>query len=53
MSCCGKKRKASDPNRLTLASPIGMLRPRVTPAPQPAAPRRGDVRRDGPVTDGR
>jgi hypothetical protein len=28
MSCCGKKRKASDPARPTLASPIGLLKPR-------------------------
>jgi hypothetical protein len=53
MSCCGKKRKASDPNRPTLASPIGLLRPRVAAPPRPAEPRRGDVSRDASVTDGR
>ena len=37
MSCCGKKRKALDPTRRTLASPVGALRTTAPPAP-PAAP---------------
>jgi hypothetical protein len=58
MSCCGKKRKPSDPSRPTLASPIGVLKPRVLnhSAANPSTlsePRRGDARRDASVTDGR
>ncbi len=50
MSCCGKKRKASDPNRLTLASPLGVLRPFDAKAASQPPPKRGETGRDGPVT---
>jgi hypothetical protein len=52
MSCCGKKRKALDPSRPTLASPIGVLRPSAAQALRPKQPA-GDAGRDGRVTDGR
>jgi hypothetical protein len=32
MSCCGKKRKASDPKRPTLASPINAIKPGKAPS---------------------
>jgi hypothetical protein len=50
MSCCGKKRKAADPRRPTLASPIGLLKPgRLDQSPSPTS-RPGDARRDAAVT---
>ncbi len=53
MSCCGKKRKALDPNQRTLASPLGTLQPGAAKTAPRAAPRRGDGGRDAPVTAGR
>ena len=49
MSCCGKKRKPSDPGRPTLASPIGALKPPATRPDEPRSARR-DKSRDAPVT---
>jgi hypothetical protein len=52
MSCCGKKRKASDPSRPTLASPIGVLKRRAA-KPGATTSQPGDARRDASVTTGR
>jgi hypothetical protein len=53
MSCCGKKRKASDASRPTLASPIGVIKPRTASPPMSPGTQSGDARRDAPVTNGR
>jgi hypothetical protein len=53
MSCCGKKRKASDGSRPTLASPIGVIKPRTASPPTSSGARSGDARRDASVTNER